>query len=158
MLSPGHIWTWSCCPAGRPGGKRAQPAPIQLESVTQPCCGPDARVALESPAVWPVTRAARTLCFEPLCKQWLYKVSREDTLGWEEAPHCGREAGNPGGCGRSWKKQREEETAERGGFSCRRNMPCRGERPVWAQASPLQSQGRLPCWMHIQGLKKGLDC
>lgn len=34
---------------------------------------------LELPGVWPFTGAAGALSCESQCKQWLYKVSREDT-------------------------------------------------------------------------------
>lgn len=51
---------------------------------------------LKLPGVWPVTGAARVLRREPQCKQWLYKVSREDTRGGKEFHTGGGKLGSLG--------------------------------------------------------------
>lgn len=81
-------WVWfclqviyglrSCCPAGWPGEREAQPSPDPVGKCDS------AMLLLELPSVWPVTGAAEALSREPQCKQWLYKVSREDTRGGRE--------------------------------------------------------------------------
>lgn len=53
---------------------------------------------LELPGVWPFTGAAGVLSCEPQYKQWLYKVSREDTRDGREF-HIG--GGRLGSLGRS---------------------------------------------------------
>lgn len=97
-------WAWcclqviyglrSCCPAGQPEGRGAQSGPVPVGKC-------DSAVLLFGlPGVWPVTGAARALCREPRCKQWLYKVSREDTRGGREL-HDGK-GQDTWGDNRSW--------------------------------------------------------
>lgn len=67
------IYGLSCCPAGQPEERGAQPSPDPVGKCDS------AVLLLELPGVWPFTGAAGALSREPQCKQWLYKVSREDT-------------------------------------------------------------------------------
>lgn len=106
-------WAWccpqviyglgSCCPAGWPGGRGAKPG----QDPAGKC--DSAVLLLKLPGVWPVTGAAGALSREPQCKQWLYKVSREDTRGGREF-HTGGwgGGGDPWGDSHCWEKRPKE--------------------------------------------------
>lgn len=136
-------WAWrclqviyglrSCCPAGQPGGRGAQCGPVPVGKC-------DSAVLLFGvPGVWPVTGAARALCREPRCKQWLYKVSREDTRGGREL-HDGK-GQDTRGDSQSWKKlQREAASSPQYGW----NRPSLGQRrPPGHTARQQESQEPL---------------
>ena len=142
-LSPGHIWTWELLPS-RPAWRERGP----VRPVPAGKC--DSAVLLFGlPGVWPVTGAARALCREPRCKQWLYKVSREDTRGGRE-PHDGKGQDTPGDS-RSWKKlQREAASSPQYSW----NRPSLGQRrPPGHTARQQQGQEPLTHSRCFQGLK-----